>query len=362
MYNILVVDDSALMRKLMCDIINSNQGFSAKDVCTDGDAALSKMRSSKYDAVTLNMFLPRMNGIEFLQRMRTEGLTVPIIAISTSVKEDRELTVTALENGAAEVVLRPYRLIGPDKETFSRSLSTALKAAVAQGARTVRTPITPTPVPAPTPVNTDKFRELASSAPSKRGNIKYGLVAIASSTGGPQALHTMIPMLPAHLGVPVVLVQHMPMGFTASLAERIDSKAKVHVKEAEDGEELMPDTVYIAPGGRHLEILESHGKLTARVFDDPPVFNLRPCADVTFRSLKNISIQNILCVVMTGMGADGTEGLKFLKMYKHLYVITQSEDTCVVYGMPKAADNAKLSNESVPLTGIAHAIAKELGG
>lgn len=352
MYNILVIDDSALMRKLMCDIINSNQGFSAKDVCTDGDSAIKCLRSGSYDAVTLNMFIPRMNGIEFLHRLRSEGIHIPIIAISTSVKEDREQTVAALENGAAEVVLRPYRLMGADKDSFTQNLIHALNAAVA-GSKKIK--ITTSPMAMVRPVETKPIASLPKSG-------KYGLVAIASSTGGPQALHTMIPMLPARLGVPVVIVQHMPMGFTASLAERIDSKAKVHVKEAENGEVLLPDTVYIAPGGRHLEILDNHGKLTARVFDDPPVFNLRPCADVTFRSLKNISVQNIVCVVMTGMGADGTEGLKYIKPYKHLHVITQSEDTCVVYGMPKAADNAKLSDESVPLTGIANAIAKELGG
>ena len=202
----------------------------------------------------------------------------------------------------------------------------------------------------------------SSVVPKSVKSSKYSLIAIASSTGGPQALHTMLPMLPGHLGVPVVIVQHMPKGFTESLAERIDSKAKLHMKEAENGEVLKPDVIYIAPGGRHLEIIENQGKLVARVFDDPPVNNLRPCADVMYESLKSLSIDNILCVVLTGMGADGSKGIASLKTKKNVYVITQSEDTCVVYGMPKATDLLGLSNQSAPITGIANAIVREIGG
>ena len=188
------------------------------------------------------------------------------------------------------------------------------------------------------------------------------LIALACSTGGPQALHTVIPILPEKIGVPIVIVQHMPNGFTASLAERLDSKSKLTVKEAEDGEILLDDTVYIAPGGRHLEIKDaSGGRLKARVFDDPPFNNLRPCADVTYESIKHTSIDNILCVVLTGMGADGSAGIASLGQKKSIYVITQSEDTCVVYGMPKATDKLGLTNESVPLDGIANAIVKKVG-
>lgn len=357
MYNILVVDDSALMRKLMCDIINTNKGFQAKDICPDGASALKKLTSTHYDAVTLNMFIPRENGIETLKQIKAAGVNVPVIAISTSVKEDREMTINALENGAVEVVLRPYRLMGADKDTFSVNLSHSLLAAVSgekskmDFAHVAPVEHKPDATHAHTPV------------PSVKKSGKYGLVALASSTGGPQALHTMIPMLPAHIGVPFVIVQHMPYGFTASLADRINAKSKLLVKEAEPDEVLKPDTVYIAPGGRHLEIVEKQGRLTARVFDDPPVMNLRPCADIMYESLNKVSEKNILCVVLTGMGADGSKGINSLKKHgKNLYVITQSADTCVVYGMPKATDNLGLSNESVPITGIANSIAKELGG
>ena len=186
-------------------------------------------------------------------------------------------------------------------------------------------------------------------------------MAIASSTGGPQALRVCLPMLPKHLGVPVVIVQHMPKGFTASLAERIDEVSNVTVREAKEGEVLQKDTVYIAPGGWHLEVKEKSGRLTNHLSDAPPIGNLRPCADVMFHSLAKLSARRILCVVLTGMGSDGTEGISYLGAYKEIYCITQSADTCVVYGMPKAADQAGLSCESAPITEIASAIAKRLG-
>ncbi len=187
------------------------------------------------------------------------------------------------------------------------------------------------------------------------------LIALACSTGGPQALHVLLPMLPAHIGAPMVIVQHMPNGFTASLAERLNTKSAVTVKEAEDQEELLMDHVYIAPGGRHLEVVESGGKQIFRVFDDPPVNNLRPCADVMYESLRSSSYDQILCVVLTGMGADGSAGIASLGQKKPIYVITQSEETCVVYGMPKATDKLGLSNESLPLEHIANAISKKMG-
>ena len=190
----------------------------------------------------------------------------------------------------------------------------------------------------------------------------YQLVAIASSTGGPQALHTVIPMLPKGFPVPVVIVQHMPKGFTDALAKRISEQSPLVVKEAEDGEELLAGHVYIAPGGRHFEVLEdARGVMRAKVYDAPPVNNLRPCADVMYESLKYVSCHNILCAVLTGMGMDGTEGIRSLGKEKNLYVIAQEQSTCVVYGMPKAIVNAGLADEVQPLTDIAKSISRKLG-
>ena len=191
---------------------------------------------------------------------------------------------------------------------------------------------------------------------------QYGIVAIACSTGGPQALHTLLPMLPEHLGVPVVVLQHMPAGFTKSLADRINSMSGLTVKEAEDKEELLSDTVYIAPGGKHFKIKGKSGKLYADVYKGPPVNNLRPNADVMYESLIDVYVGSILCVVLTGMGSDGTKGIASLKEKKDVYCITQNEETCVVYGMPRAVELSGLSDESVPLSKIAKTISNIIGG
>lgn len=192
---------------------------------------------------------------------------------------------------------------------------------------------------------------------------KYGIIALACSTGGPQALHTLLPMLPEHLGVPMVVLQHMPSGFTHSLAERVDNMSKITVKEATNGERLLPDVVYIAQGGKHFEVdTDRSGNLISKVYDGPPINNLRPNADVMYKSLLDVDIDKILCVVLTGMGSDGAKGIEALKKHKEVYCITQNEESCVVYGMPRAVELNGLSDASVPLNKIAQTISKKLGG
>ena len=192
---------------------------------------------------------------------------------------------------------------------------------------------------------------------------KFGIIALACSTGGPQALHTLIPMLPEHLGVPMVILQHMPSGFTNSLAERLDNMSKIKVKEATNGELLLPDVVYIAQGGKHFEVdTDRSGNLISKVYDGPPINNLRPNADVMYKSLIDTNIDKVMCVVLTGMGSDGAKGIEALKEKKEIYCITQNEETCVVYGMPRAVELNGLSDASVPLNKIAQTISKKLGG
>lgn len=383
MYNILVVDDSALMRKIMCDIISQIQGFIAKDVCADGNSALRMIRENKYDAVTMNVFMPRMTGLEVLKALQAENISIPVVAISSTIREDRETTRQALGLGAVKVVIRPPRIAPSEKGPFSQNLQDALAAAVGMkgGVRRVSSaPVRPArPVtgaaaaPAARPLAARRPLAAASAPVSAGGSAgvvkgnknyrgKYGLLAIACSTGGPQALHTMIPMLPGRLGVPGVIVQHMPKGFTASLAERINGAARVNVKEAEDGEILKKDWIYIAPGGRHTTVVEKgRGTLCFHVYDAPPVNNLRPCADVMYDSLQSISTEYILCTVMTGMGSDGCRGIRDLGKVKKVYTISQDEASSVVYGMPKAVAVNGVTDEVVPLTQIANSIKKELG-
>ena len=349
MYNILVVDDSALMRKFMCDIINKIDGYHVSDVCADGETAYLYMKQKKYSAVTMSMSMPTYDGISILTKLKEDGVHVPVIAISSSIREDRALALQAMELGAVDFVLRPLKVGGPDMESFGRNLAEILESAVLGKPRKYSIP------------KSNIANEIPpATAPIRKP--KYDIIALASSTGGPQALQTLIPMLPERIGVPIVIVQHMPNGFTASLAERIDHRSKLTVVEAKKGDIIRPDTVYIAKGGHQLRIAESSkGVFTTNVTNEPPVNNLRPCADVMYESLINCSFNKILCVVLTGMGSDGANGISELKKKKRIRVISQNEESSVVFGMPKAVKEKGLSDVVCDIKEMAKVIAKELG-
>ena len=186
-------------------------------------------------------------------------------------------------------------------------------------------------------------------------------MAIASSTGGPKALQSVIPELPADLDAPVLLVQHMPKGFTVSLAERLNELSKLKVKEAQEGEELQKGTVYVAMGGLHLNVKSQGGKYTIHYTDEPNREGVKPCANYMYESLRETGYDKVVCAVLTGMGADGMEGIRNLKKKKPIHVIAQDEGSCTVYGMPKAIANAGLADQIVPLEQIAREIVMNVG-
>ena len=187
------------------------------------------------------------------------------------------------------------------------------------------------------------------------------IVALACSTGGPKSLQQVIPYLPADMDAGMVVVQHMPAGFTKSLAMRLNEISKVKVKEAEDGDIVEKGTVYIAPGGRHMRLTRAGSTAKVVLSDEPPVDALRPCANVMYESLKDSPYDEIVCVVLTGMGADGTKGIKLLKEKKKLHVISQDEASSIVYGMPRSVAEAGLTDEVKPLEEIADAITRNTG-
>lgn len=187
------------------------------------------------------------------------------------------------------------------------------------------------------------------------------IVAIASSTGGPKALQSLIPKLPANLDAPILIVQHMPAGFTEALAGRLDSLGEISVKEAAEGDVLLKGHVYLSKGGRHMNIRKMSGKQTIHYTDEPPREGVRPCANYMYESLADSSYDEVICVVLTGMGADGTEGIRNLKKNKKVTVIAQNEETCIVYGMPRSVSIAGLSDKVVPLTQISNEIIKNVG-
>ncbi len=401
--NILVVDDSALMRRAICDIINSGNEYEATDTCRDGLEAYEKITSNSYDAVLLDINMPRMNGLELLQKLQKENIRATVVVVSSLAKEDAKITIQAMEYGAVDFITKPENIVEAKgvqfREDLTRLLNSVLPqmktksaAAPAKAAAPVRSPAAASAAAAAaTAVATATAARASLSAaarvaaparsaaaapvsaapaaapvrtvahkPSNGGGQK--LIALACSTGGPKSLQSVIPYLDRNMDAPMVLVQHMPMGFTKSMAERLNELSKVRVKEAEENDVLKKGWVYVAPGGAHLEVVAAKdGTHKIHLSDAPAIGGLRPCANVMYKSLKKTKYDEIVCVVLTGMGADGTEGIQDLNRSKPIYVIAQDEPTCVVYGMPKAIAEAGLTDEVVPLTSIPKRIINQVG-
>ncbi len=382
---ILIIDDSALMRRVISDIIKTNKQYEVADFARDGLEGFDRIVShpKMYDAIILDINMPKMNGLELLEMLQKNRIQETVIVVSTVAKEGAKETIKALELGAFDFVTKPENFIEAKGEDFKKRILDMLEVATAGStkASVISTmPVTQTINTRATSLRTfGSAREDRSSAVSmprtsqpvmtvKMGNLAAykkdhanRVVALACSTGGPKSLQQVIPYLPKELDAGVVVVQHMPAGFTKSLAMRLNEISKVTVKEAENGDIITKGTVYIAPGGRHLRLVKSGSDTKVALSDEPPVDALRPCANVMYESLVNSPYDEIVCVVLTGMGADGTKGIKALKEHKKIYVIGQNEATSIVYGMPRAVAEAGLVNEVKPLEEIADAITRNTG-
>lgn len=354
MKKILVVDDSALMRRVLCDIINSDERFEVQDRAVNGLEALDLLGRKTYDAVVLDVNMPQMNGLELLKELNKRKITAKVMMASTDTREGAKTTLDALELGALDFVHKPNNAMDCRTDVFRDKLLQVL-AVVADS----KTPVLTKAFSLDEVKASKKMVELVGRhASSVSGN---KIVALASSTGGPKALQSVIPRLPKNLKAPMVVVQHMPAGFTASLAERLDTLSEIHVKEAAEGDTLEAGIVYIARGGKHLNVQSSMGKYTIHYTDQPTREGVKPCANYMYESLRDSRFDQIVCVVMTGMGADGTEGIEHLKARKKIHVIAQEASTCAVYGMPKSVVNAGLSDQIVPLDQIAQEIIMNVG-
>ncbi len=403
--NILVVDDSALMRRAICDIINSGNEFEATDTCRDGLEAYEKIKNNSYDAVLLDINMPRMNGLELLQKLQKENIRATVVVVSSLAKEDASITIQAMEYGAIDFITKPENIIEAKGIQFRTDLSKLLNSILPQSKQAKASLVQPvlikpmggktgTPAGAKQPGaaatkptsaaaraalsaaaarastaataanaaagTAGSTRTVPLKAPAAGGGQK--LIALACSTGGPKSLQSVIPYLDKNMDAPMVLVQHMPTGFTKSMAERLNELSKVQVKEAQENDILKKGCVYVAPGGYHLEVVAAKdGTHKIHLSDAPAIGGLRPCANVMYKSLRRSSYDEIVCVVLTGMGADGTDGIRDLNRAKPIYVIAQDEPTCVVYGMPKAIAEAGLVDEVVPLTNIPKRIINQVG-
>ena len=354
MKKILVVDDSALMRRVLCDIIEQDKNLKVVDKATNGLEALELIKKNSYDAVVLDVNMPKMNGLELLKALRKDKIAVRIMMASTDTREGAQTTLDALELGALDFVHKPDRALECRGDEFVKNFLRILNAVVNSNP-----PVFTKVFSREESQNTKKIVDLVK----RKGIANSGkrIVAIASSTGGPKSLQSVIPRLPENLDAPVVLVQHMPMGFTKSMADRLNTLSSMQVKEAEEGEEIKKGFVYVAQGGKHLNVVEKQGRSMIHYTDEPSREGVKPCANYMYESLVNSKYDEVVCVVLTGMGADGTEGITNLKSKKKVHVISQDEQSCVVYGMPRSVKRAGLSDQVVALDQVAQEIILRVG-
>lgn len=404
---ILIVDDSALMRRVFCDIINADERFEVVNIATDGAEGFKYLCQKEYDAVVLDVYMPKMTGLQLLEEMQRSHVSARVMMASTTTGEGAQETLDALTLGAIDFIKKPENVANARQDTFSKQfldllyvvacapmprftgitlsdsrdksrtftkrydvnfhttaekLATGRAAAASQvGAKDEKAQgtIKPTPPSFTTLRSTGDIKNLSLRKVNHTGHNR--IVAIASSTGGPKALQDVIPYLPGNLPVPVVLVQHMPKGFTKTLADRLNEISAIKVSEAVAGETLQNGHVYIAPGGSHLKIVKKGSGHQFIMTDEPAREGVKPCANYMYESLEDCGYDEIVCVVMTGMGADGTAGIQNLTGKKPTYVIAQDQETSTVYGMPKSIALTGLVSEVVPLNKIAEQITKNAG-
>ncbi|MCQ2506913.1 MAG: chemotaxis-specific protein-glutamate methyltransferase CheB [Lachnospiraceae bacterium] len=353
---ILIVDDSALMRKVLCDIILSDEHFTIIKEACDGLEALNYVLDnlSNIDAIVTDINMPKMSGLEFLEVLEKNRVKIPILLVSSLAKEGAKETVRGLELGAFDFVTKPTSMAETRSNNFKDEVLKKLCYAVKVKVDTI--------IRSSSPMNPKVAN--ASRRPHKKTPItEKKLVVIVSSTGGPRALQSVITLLPKSLPCPVLLVQHMPEGFTESLAQRLDQLSPINVKEASDGDVLQKGTVYIAKGGSQMRLKKTGQLYTLSVDKNEPArAGLKPCGDILLESLVETDFAEYICVVLTGMGGDGTLGILKLCDCKNVCVLAQDEKTSTVYGMPRVVYEAGLTNEVLPLGEITSAIIKYVEG
>lgn len=338
--DVLVVDDSAYMRKVITNMLQSDEDIFVVDTARDGQDALEKIKQWKPQVVTLDVEMPRMDGLTALQKIMQECPTA-VVMLSSLTQEGSETTIKALTLGAVDFVPKPSGAISLDIAKVKEDLLAKIKVAARASLKNVGTAAH---------VTAEKPARPPMGAPV--GGKPDKLVVIGSSTGGPNALQQVVPRLPADLQAGVLIVQHMPAGFTNSLAIRLNDISGLPVKEAAEGDAVRTGHVYIAPGGHHMAL---DNKLTIRLNDGPPVHSVRPAVDVTMESVIENFKGTVIGVILTGMGYDGAKGMAAIKRVGGK-TIAQNEATCVVYGMPRVVVESGKADKVLPITEIAQGI------
>ncbi len=363
---ILVVDDTVTDRAILSKIISQIAETELIGVAPNGKIALAKIELKRPDLVLLDLYMPEMDGLETLSRIKRAFPHVDVIMVSGTDQQMAQITMKALESGALDFISKPRGASAEQsaaemRGTLSRliSISRARKYSrqtrgLSEGPRPPERyqPALKTPAPIPSAQEKAEAPPLILKKPGRRPG-RIDVIALGVSTGGPNALQEVIPLLDASLPAPILAVQHMPAMFTASLAARLDSVSAIRVVEGRDGQPVERGVVYIAPGGRHMVVRKDRpGAPLVGVVDTPPVNSCRPAVDVLFRSVAMVYGGNVLSVILTGMGSDGLAGVAAIRR-KGGYSLVQDEKSSVIWGMPGAVVEADQADEIVPLSKMA---------
>jgi two-component system chemotaxis response regulator CheB len=343
---VLVVDDSALMRKLIPQLLELDRSIHVVGTAMDGEFAMRKIEELKPDVITLDLAMPRMNGMETLKQIMRER-PMPVVVVSAHSTEGARTTFKALHMGAFDFVAKPVDVLSSGMNEIAGELITKIKAAV-------NSPVLRRPLPSPEAVALSKPARPAVRVPAST------VVAVGVSTGGPNSLEYMLGQLPAEFPAAVVVVQHMPAGFTGPFAKRLNECCRLDVKEAQSGDMLMAGQVLLCPGDRHIRVRRMPVGDVAVLSDDAKVNGHRPSVDVLFRSVAAEFGSDSIGVLMTGMGEDGAEGLGAMKTSGAL-TIAQDEASSVVFGMPRAAIERGYVSRILPLEAIANTLLSHCG-
>ena len=346
---VLIIDDSALVRSLLTEIVNREPDLEAIGAAPDPLVAREMIRALSPDVLTLDIEMPKMDGLDFLERLMRLRPT-PVVMVSTMTERGAEVTLKALELGAIDFVSKPRLGIAAGLQDLAADICEKIR--VASKARLNRH------------VRPGELRATGADSPSKRAPTHYSrlstekLIAIGASTGGTEAIREVITRLSADSPA-VLITQHMPPGFTRSFAARLDGLCRMTVSEANDGERVLPGHVYIAPGDRHMKLERCGSNYVVALDDGPPVNRHRPSVDVLFRSVAAAAGQNARGVMLTGMGRDGASAMLEMKQ-AGAFNIAQDEASCVVFGMPKEAIAISAVDEVLPINRIAERLQSRL--
>lgn len=353
---VIVVDDSALMRKIISDMIDEEEDMEVISIARNGEELIEKLKTLKPDVVTLDVEMPKMDGLTALKKLKESKKDVKVIMLSSLTSSSSNLTLECLDLGAADFVQKPSGSISLDINKVKEELVTKIRA-VSQIKRPMilsdkRTLIS-------RKYNNTIDKNIVNSIKSTRyiTGKRFDAVVIGASTGGPKALYSVITELPSDLGIPVFVVQHMPKGFTKAFADRLNTNSKLRVVEAAHNERIEKNTVYIAPGGYHMEV-SCEGKI--KLNEEPAIWGVRPAVDKLFKSASKVYKGNLLSVVLTGMGRDGADGTSVVKLGGG-YTIAEDEATCTIYGMPKATFATGKVDEVIPLYDICRRVTQLVG-